>query len=246
MGYSRIHHPNQQANFDAPNSKEKGFALVTMLALVPLAMTLVASLAYGLVILRKKALAQSHCIQQASILQNELKGTLDSLLKLNPRAKVLRRKREMADRAFDAAVKSKVPHLIAAATAAKTAVYLEQLALRAQQEKLLKSADLQRNIGERRLRERVRSLRVHNFVAQKMYWRALAVEAVPPASLTPDYIPLPAFSRLQQQKFRFTVPLDRYGKINQPSECSVSLAGKEKAWQVQILAANARSNWSWY
>jgi hypothetical protein len=217
-----------------------------MLALIPLAMTLVASLGYGFVVLRKKSLAQSQCVQQASILQKELKGTLDSLLNLNPRAKALRRKREAAERALDVAVKSKVPHLIAAATAAKTAVYLEQLALRSNQERLLKIADVQRDAGERRLRERTRSLHIRNFRAKKIFWRSLAVAAEPPGSLTPDYIPVPGFSKFQQHKFRFDVPLDPYGKIIQPAECSVSLAGKEKAWQVQILAANARSNWSWY
>lgn len=246
MGYSRIHHQDQQTNFYATNSAEKGFALVTMLALIPLVMTLVASLAYGLIILRKKSLAQSHCVQQASIMQNELKGTLEALLKLNPRAKVLRRKKELTDRAFKAALKSKVPHLIAAAAAAKTAVYLEQAALRSAQEKLLRTADLQRTSGERRLRQKIRSLRVRNFAGKKSYWRSLAVEPVPAASLTPDYIPLPGFEKFQQHKFHFDVPLDPYEKIVQTTECKVSLSGKEKAWQVQILAANRRSNWSWY
>jgi hypothetical protein len=211
-----------------------------------LALTLVASLAYGYVALRKKSLAQAHCVQQASLLQTELKSTLEALLKLNKRAKALRRRREIADKALDAAVKSKIPQAVAAAGAAWTAVYLQQVELRGEQERLLRTAGVQRETGERQLRQKISALRARNLIAKKSYWRALAVEAVPPDSLTPDYVPLPAFERLQQQKYRFDVALDPYGKIVQATECSVSITGKENAWKVQILAANARSNWSWF
>ena len=214
--------------------------------MLPLALTLVASVVYGYMVLRKKSLAQSHCVQQASLLQRDLKANLESLLKLNPRARALRRQREVADRALKAAIQSKVPAAIAAATAAWTAVYLQQVELRGQQEQLLRQAEIRREVGQRQLREKIYPLRARNMIAKKMYWRSLAVEAVPPTSLTPDYVPLPAFPNLQQQKYRFDVPLDPLGKIVQKTECSVSITGKEKAWKVQILAANARSNWPWF
>lgn len=209
-------------------------------------MTVIAALACGYAVLRKKALAQSHCVQQASQLQSELKSTFESLLKLNKRARALRRQREVADKAFRAAVKSKIPQAIAAASALKTAVHLQQIELRGEQQRLLHTADIQREAGERRLRQKILPLRGRNLIARKFYWRPLAVEAVPPASLTPDYVPLPTFAHLQQQKYRFDVALDPFGKIVQATECSVSIKGKENAWKVQILAASARSNWSWF
>jgi hypothetical protein len=246
MGHRRFHHSHQQTDVHAADHSQKGFALITLLAILPLALTLVASLAYSYVALRKKSLAQSHCVQQASLLQRELKSTLESLLKLNKRAKTLRRQREIADKTFDVAVKSKIPQAIAAASAARTAVYLQQVELRGEQERLLHQADIQRGTGERQLRQKILPLRGRNLIAKKSYWRSLAVEAVPSDSLTPDYVPLPAFERFQQQKYRFDVPLDPYDKIVQATECSVSITGKENAWKVQILAANARSNWSWF
>jgi hypothetical protein len=185
-------------------------------------------------------------VQQASRLQKELKSTLESLLKLNKRAQTLRRQREIVDKAFDVAVKSKIPQAIAAASAAKTAVYLQQVELHGEQQRLLHQGDIQRRAGERQLRQKILPLRGRNLIAQRSYWRPLAVEAVPPNSLTPNYVPLPAFERFQQQKYRFDVPLDPYDEIVQATECSVSITGKENAWKVQILAASARSNWSWF
>ncbi len=240
----KFFNPHRQTNVHAPDRSQKGFALVALLALVPFAMTLIISLVLGLFILKRKSLAQAHCVQQASLLQNELKGTLESLLKLNPRATRLRRQRDIADKALKAAISSANPYAIALAQAAWTAVFLQQTALRSQQQLLLKKAERQRDTGHRNLREKLNSLHVRNLNSRKYYWRALAVEAVPLTSLTPDYRPLPGFSLLQQHRFRFDVALDPQGKLIQSTECSVSLNGKEKAWKVQILAANARSNWS--
>src|SRR5687767_1869042 len=82
---------------------EQGFALVSLIALVPLAAALIIALCAGLYFLKRKSLAQAHCVQQAARLQNELKDTLDKLLRLNPKAKALRAQREAADSALKAA-----------------------------------------------------------------------------------------------------------------------------------------------
>ncbi len=203
--------------------------------------------------MKRKSLAQAHCVQQASVLQMELKDTLDKLLRLNPKSKSLRAQRDMADKALQRAVASANPYAMAAAKAYWMAVVVQQLALRSKQQALLARADQQRHYGHRQLRDRLRSLGVSKVASRKYYWRALAVEASPPASLTPNYEPLPVFSYMQQHRFRFEVDLRpkfasvlRGMDLRQTTECSVSLKGEHRKWELQIVAANAPSKRSWF
>lgn len=226
---------------------------MTLICLAPLAAALIVGLCCSFYFLKRKALAQAHCVQQASVLQTELKGTLDKLLRLNPRAKALRAQREAADSALKAALSSANPYAIAAAQAYWAAVVLQQLALRTQQQALLSQATQQRHSGHRQLRERLQLMRVSGVDSRKYYWRALAVEARPPASLTPDYDPLPMFETFQQHRFRFQVDLrPPFARIlpslnlRQIAECSVTLKGREKQWKLQVVAASAASKWSWF
>jgi len=234
-------------------ASEQGFALVSLIALVPLALALVISLSAGFYFLKRKSLAQAHCVQQAAVMQKELQGTLEQLLRLNPKAKALRAQRQAADAAVKAAAGSVNPYALAAAKAYWSAVVLQQLALRSKQQALLQRASQQRHSGHRQLRERLRSLDVRQVDSKKYYWRALAVEASPPASLTPDYRPLPFFEKWQQHRFRFQVDLRPpfaiplgLGSLKQITECSVTLKGEENQWKVQIAAASALSKWSWF
>lgn len=203
--------------------------------------------------MKRKSLAQAHCVQQAAQLQNQLKDTLDKLLRLNPKAKALRAQREAADNALKAALSSANPYAIAAAQAYWAAVVLQQVALKTQQQALLARAENQRQAGHRQLRERLTSLRVTAVDSRQFYWRALAVEAHPPSSLTPDYNPLPMFESMQQHRFRFQVDLRPAFaavlpslNLRQYTECSVTLKGQPNQWKLKIVAANAPSSWSWF
>ena len=250
MASSRISNPVAQRIEHPADTSEQGFALVTLIALVPLCAAAVVALCSGLYILKRKSLAQSHCVQQASQTQNELKETLERLLRLNPQAKTLRAKRQAADEGLKAALSSANPYAIAAAQAYWSAVVLQQTALRARQQALLSRAEVQRRSGYRKLRERIRSLSTSATEARRYYWRPLAVEANPPATLTPDYEPIPLFSTLQQQRFKFLIELKppfarslSSAGIKQIAECSVTLEEKENKWKLKILAANAPSSW---
>lgn len=239
---------NREKSRSKTHSSQQGFALVSLLALIPLCLSLFFAVSAALHILKKKSLAQSSCIQQAATMQEELRGTLEKLLRLNPKAKNLRAQRQAADKALKAALSSVNPYAIAAAKAYWSAVVLAQLALRSQQEALLREAGRQRQAGIRKMREQARSFRVARVQSQQYYWRALAVEAKPISSLTPDYEPVPLFSQFQQHKFKFEVDLqprflsqlDIKG-LKQITECSVSLEGKEDRWKVRVLAASAQS-----
>lgn len=226
---------------------EQGFALVNLLILVPLLLSLFFALSAYLYILKRKSLAQAACVHQAAVMQNDLKGTLEKLLRLNPRAKSLRAKRAAADKGLKAALSSANPYVLAAAKAYWTAVVLQQTVLRGQQQVLLREAERQRQSGYRNLLSQIRAMRILRLDSRKFYWRALAVEARPLTSLTPDYQPLPLFAHLQQHRFRFLVDLQPpflkkldIGSLKQFTECAVTLEEKENAWNIRVLAASAR------
>jgi hypothetical protein len=202
----------------------------------------------ALYVMKKKAWAQAQCIQAASLMQKDLQKTLDRLLGLNPQATRLRTQRLLADRSLQAAISSGNPYAIAAAEAVQLAVILQQTALRAKQEALLMEAQRQRLHGYTNLYQRVRVLKAGHVDSRKYYWRSLAVEAKPAQSLTPNFEPLPAFTVMQQHRFRFAVNLHPpfltgldIKSFQQTTECAVSLRGRRRAWSLAILAANAPS-----
>lgn len=227
----------------AKHRQEQGFVVVSMLALVPLVVTLVVCLCAALWSMRRQEAARSHCVRSAVQLQSRLKPTLDKLLRLNPRATSLRAQRTAADNAVTAAVASGYPPAIAAAKAIQVAVVLQQVALRAKQEALFLEANADRQMAENDLRSVIGRKLGTSVVARRFYWRALAVEARPPAALTPDYRPVPLFHILQQQRFEFALPLRG---VTHAVACSATLQGRENAWRLKILAANPASNSRWW
>ncbi len=157
---------------------------MSLLALAPLVCALFVAVGTGLYMLKRKALAQAHCVQQASALQNKLRETLDRLLALNSQARSLRAQRSAADQALKAALASLNPIAIASAQAYWNAVVLQQIALRARQQNLLSTADAQRVSAHREMSERVRSLGVTRVSSKRVFPRALAVVPEPALSLT--------------------------------------------------------------
>ncbi len=222
---------------------------MSFLALVPLIATLVICIGAALFAMKKKALAQAYCVQESVRMQDRLKDSLKRLLKLNRQSENLRHRRLTADRALTRAIASGNPYAIAAAKAVQTAVILQQTAHRARQEAILTEAARERQQAVRALTERVRELRAGALDSRAYYGRALAVEPRPASSLTPNFEPVPGFSRLQQHRFRFQVnlapPFSLLGAVpglRQLTECAVSLTGKDQSWQVRILAANPASS----
>lgn len=226
---------------------------MSLVVLVPLVFAGATALFASFYVLKKKSLAQAHCVQEASLLQTELKTTLEQLLKLNPRARALRRERVVAEKALKKATLLAQPYAIAAAKAYLAAVVLQQTVLRTKQQMLLNDASRLRHTSARRLRARLQSFRFARFSSRGFYWRGLAVEAIPAISLTPDYEPIAGFEQAQQHRFRFQLDLTPpfltelpASALKQPSLCSVTLKGQGNKWQLQILEASASSKWSWF
>lgn len=225
--------------------KERGFALVSLLALLPLLLALMFGLGTSLYIIKKKSLAQSLCLRSGIQLQAELKRKLERLFELNPKANRLEARRVRAEKAFRAAVASGIPHLIAAAKANKTAILIEQTQLKAKQLSLLEEAIATRVTHQQRLRLHLQKIKVNDLKSTSQSL-GLAVYPVPPFALTPEYEPTDGFAIAQQQQYRFNVDLNppfdlpfSFPISHQPIECSVSIEGDPNEWRVKILEASA-------
>lgn len=219
------------------------------LILVPLALTLILCLCACFFIFTRKSLAQSLCVQSGVRLQKTLSDSMQGLMSLNPKAAALRRQREKADRAVQAAYRIGDPRAIAAAKAVQLGVILAQTRLQAEQQRWLSRAEGERTRAERELRSRLLALPASRLSVSRFFPLGLAVRPAQ-VSLSPDYEPARPFETLQQQRVRFDVDLTppfvpagwNIRGWRQPVECSVSLKQEEKSWPVQILAASAPSN----
>src|ERR1035437_9398500 len=155
MEVSRLFLSLAQRTHAKANSRPQGFAMVSLLALFPLLATLFVCLGAAFYIMKRKALAQAICIQQPTRMQEDLKNPLEKLLQLNPRATLLRARRQAADTNLHSAQASGYPPVIAAAKAQQVAVIVEQTALRGKQLVLLGEAWRIREQNQRDLRHRI-------------------------------------------------------------------------------------------
>ena len=69
---------------------QQGFALVSLISLVPLIATFVLCVTIALLVIKKKALAEAYCVRAGFRVQVNLRSTLDRLLKMNKSATRLR------------------------------------------------------------------------------------------------------------------------------------------------------------
>lgn len=113
-----------------------------------------------------------------------------------------------------------------------------QVALAARQKSLLMQARWQRGEAKHRMERALRPLNPQQFNSgQRLSAPGLAVVPKPTTSITPDYVPVPNFSRRQSQSFSFSLDLgSRFLPLSwiQSAHCEVTLKGKEKAWQLRV------------
>lgn len=217
--------------------------------MVPALLTAAVALAVAFQMLKRKSTSQSVCILNAVQLQNALKSPLEKLLALNRRARILRAKREAAERGLKLALLSKNPPAIAAAKALQTAVTLQQTELSLAQHRWLAEAERLRQQQTRQSREIALRKGLGPAGTRRFFPLALAVRSRPASSLSPDYTPVPGFALRQQQRFSYFTDLapeffrERLRlPFRQKTECSATLAEKGDLWTVRILAGNAWLN----
>lgn len=220
---------------------DSGFALVSLVALVPLLVTLATAVSGLYYVLRHKLTAQSVCVQTAILLQRELREDLAELLKLNPKARRLQNQRRRAQQAVQAALRTGNPLLIQIAHAQLAAVTAEQLALRARQDGLLQNAGRKRMRSPQVLRSNLRGTRHGPIDARAAYPLPLAVAPKPPGELTPEYEPVPQFSKAQQHRFQFRLELAPEflrRSFVQETVCAASLQREGEKWREILTAGN--------
>lgn len=252
MGLDELVVAHSQNSRSKSREAQAGFALVSLLALLPLVLTVTFALYVILTGVRRKAWAQSQCVWRATITQGELSKSLARLLSLNPRAARLRALRANADIKLRVALASGAAPAIAVAKAERLAVILAQSIHAGKQRAILREAEITRRRAEPALAESTRVWREGPVRVQPFFPLALAVVPLPASSLTPDYRPAPAFTHRQQLRMRFDVRLSPTGtpRVVQRTECALSLepdsVHKERKWRLRVLGTKASAAWnSW-
>ena len=221
---------------------------MTCLTLIPLLVAAFTALAAALIVLQRTSLAQSVCVQSASRLSADLGRRLDQLLRLNVRARALRRQRRAAEHARRVAIEALNPVAVTLAEAHLTAVTLAQIALDGEQRAILTSAFVARRHAQAEFRIRVNRLRAARVSVGPNLGPALAVRAEPPSELAPEYVTVDQFAIRQRQSFAFDVVLAPdfaralIPRSTQRTSCVTTLKRKDTRWRNSIVAASARSS----
>jgi hypothetical protein len=217
------------------------------MVILPLALAMLTGLALFALALKNKTVVSAECRAAVWQAQKEMAGQLTLLLKLNPKARHLRWQRRAAEAELKTAVATFQPELIAAARAQISLVTLQQLNLRAEQQRLLAAAGAERLRSGRTLSAKLHLQgasvgRVQSQVA------TLAVRPVPPRDLTPDFIPEDGFAEKQKLRIHLKGRL-LYGapdwllaggklpSLQFDGRCAATLQEEEAKWRAKITAA---------
>lgn len=220
---------------------------MSLIALLPLLLTVLAAIAFAYYALARKSSAQAVCVREVVQMEHELGQLLGQLLRMNERAASLRAERLKADLALQSALASGYGPAIAAAKAAQLAVIVAQQEFHAAQLALLEQAETVRLSHVRGIQSGARRLGVPDVDSEPSFERALAVRPEPPLSLSPDYVPVEDFQQRQKHRFRFDVAFlpatfDHLQTFHQTTTCVASLQGEDFKWDTKILRARLSPN----
>jgi hypothetical protein len=236
---------------------QKGFASVTLLILTPLIVAAVAVLASGYLILKADGQTRHLCRVRLLDAQAKVSADLHDLMALNNLAATLRAERKIAEAEVSAAA-AFPPVLLPPAQAHQTSVIARQLALAANQKRLILHATMQSKMAPVQTSHEVQStLSSLNFThsddhlslefSGRTQTASFDVVASPKSALTPDYMPSRDFERKQVMKiswsFRVSAllpswirPLAMSAGIRAHAECSAGLKKGDQQWQPSLNA----------
>ena len=235
---------------------QRGFATLTLLLLAPLIIAATGVVAAGYLILKADGQIRHLCRTQLLSSQAKISADLRDLMALNKVAASLRLEKRSADLEVTAA--SAFPPALPAANAHKASVFVRQLALAAQQKRLIFHAKLESKMAPamttREIYSSLTELRVIHSndhlsldFSEKTQSAAFEIVAQPRGNLTPDYSPSSDFERKQAMRvswsFRASAllpawirPLVMSTGINAHGECSSTLKKGNQQWQPQLNA----------
>lgn len=241
---------------------QRGFGTVALLALLPLFLTLVAGAASAFLLFRSDAKLRHECRTKLLDSQDKVAVHLRKLIALNPKARALRRQRQMAD----AAVMSTPPGTAGAVARARQAYVIDmQLVLAAKQRALIAQGILASRRGPTQATQAVhRSTNEETMLyrgetadrgrnVRSTRVAAFDVRPSPANSLTPDYEPAANFADSQTMRVRWTfglgsflpewvktwIPLDG---LKFAADCSATIA---KTTPVRLTTKNSKEETKW-
>lgn len=231
------------------NPSTAGFALVALLAAMPLMISVLVGLSLAAMALKNRTELFATCRAEVWNAQKDMSQMLRNLVSLNPRAKALRAQRKLAEAEVKAARASMNPPLIAAAETHRALILNRQMYLRAEQERILFQARARRAMARAQMNQAAHAKqgRVTDFFSPVT---ALAVERFPPHDLTPDHTPKPGFAGEQKLQFRWHAELFQgtpewllksaaLSRLRFNGECSATLKEEKESWRPQLVAAKS-------
>lgn len=232
---------------------DRGSVSLAVLILTPLILASLALLAASYLLIKNDGDLRHLCRVQLLDSQERVRVILKNLMSLNKEARLLRRKRQIAERAVAMAPS---PGEKTLALAALELVVIEQATLAARQQTLILRGRHESNIAPRATRHAIeRTLRRARWVQsdsrEALGFRSdlsvgsFDVVADPPGSPTPDYNPSPRFSEHQRMRvvwsFQISGLLPKWiqmllkePRLKFQANCSASLEGKGDKWQPKL------------
>lgn len=220
-------------------SSQNGFALMTLLAFLPILITLILAFAYLAKQITQQSKALHICRQDLLETQSTIGRLVENLLALNPKARRLRHSRNSAEAALVLALASSPP-LVPMAKAAVAAIKARQGQLRLHQLEILYQIRSTWSQGAFSLKRKLRQAGAQRVSLNRPQ---AALIPIPPNSLSPSYQPLPGLTQLQKQKATWVISShflpSRFSvkKFKWPSKCAASIYKEKKRWQPRLVVA---------
>lgn len=180
--------------------------LIQLLIFLPL-LSIIFSGAILIALVTQKHTQTHHICRKISVeLQKKQGVLLNKLIRLNPKAKKLRRKAFLAKKALNVALVSGNIPVIATAKAAYLFIKGLQIQLRAEQQSLLTEAKINSKNVLRKIQRILNHYKIQ-FHQLRYHQNGLAVFAIPITSLTPNYHLVPFFKSNQAVSISFTTQI---------------------------------------
>jgi hypothetical protein len=234
----------------------RGFAALSLLLLAPVVVGALAVVSSGYLLLKADGQARHICRTELLDSQAKISVDLRDLMAMNKVAASLRIEREVAEAEVASTVL--LPPAHAAAQAHETSVIVRQLALAANQKRLLVHAKLESQMAPakttRELHQTLTGLSLTHSddnlslkFSEKMQTAEFDVIASPRGNPTPDYNPSPNFERKQAMKISWSFnasallpawirPLVVSAGIRAHGECAATLKKGDQQWQPMLNA----------
>lgn len=221
---------------------ERGIGLVALLCLLPLLVTFL----LGVGVLSRQLLQWGKLHHQCRLKvvkhQNQLRSFLLKLSSLNPKAQRLQTQKKMAQAAFIAALATGQPGAIKAAQSHLQRITSQQLLLDGKQRMLfvLAHAEARRFFLQMKMDQQFTDVRFKHLADKSSY--PLAVQAHPPHSLAPVYLPAVRFN--EKQALGITSNWSPVGltplknKSQWRIECGATLTKEGKKWMTHLRKVN--------